>query len=105
MQRPSFYGGRAIVVSGAAKIDVGRRFHRLERGDFFGEMVVLAGKRREATVKAVDLEALRIPADDLPAFLLDHPQVAVRRAWWSACAKCRTASTPGLAVSGSNSWD
>ena len=67
-----------IVVSGAAEVDVGGRFHRLERGDFFGEMAVLAGRPREATVKAVEpLEALRIPADDFQAFLSTNPQVAL----------------------------
>jgi CRP-like cAMP-binding protein len=67
-----------ILVSGAAEVDVGGRFHRLERGDFFGEMAVLAGKPREATVKAVEpVEALRIPADDFQAFLHDNPRVAV----------------------------
>jgi CRP-like cAMP-binding protein len=67
-----------IIVSGAAEVDVGGRFHRLGRGDFFGEMAVLAGKRREATVKAVEhVEALRIPADDFQAFLRDNPAVAV----------------------------
>ena len=89
-QRVSFERGQAIVerwdpgdamyiiVSGAADVDVGGRFHRLERGDFFGEMAVLAGKRREATVKAVEpVEALRIPADDFQVFLHDHPPVAV----------------------------
>ena len=41
-------------------------------------MAVLAGKRREATVKAVEpVEALRIPADDFQAFLLEHPQIAL----------------------------
>ena len=89
-QRVSFDTGQAIVergdpgdamyimVSGAAEVDVGGRFHRLERGDFFGEMAVLAGERREATVKAVEpVEALRIPADEFQAFLLEHPHVAV----------------------------
>jgi CRP-like cAMP-binding protein len=67
-----------VVLGGAAEVDVGGRFHRLERGDFFGEMAVLAGKPREATVRAVEpVEALRIPADDFQAFLLDHPHVAV----------------------------
>jgi CRP-like cAMP-binding protein len=67
-----------IVLGGAAEVDVGGRFHRLEQGDFFGEMAVLAGKRREATVKAVErVEALRIPADDFQEFLLDNPQIAV----------------------------
>jgi CRP-like cAMP-binding protein len=67
-----------IIMSGAAEVDVGGRFHRLEPGDFFGEMAVLADKRREATVKAVEpVEALRIPADGLQAFLLENPRVAV----------------------------
>jgi CRP-like cAMP-binding protein len=67
-----------IVVSGVAEVDVGGRYHRLQRGDFFGEMAVLAGKPREATVKAVEpLEALRIPADEFQAFLGDNPQIAL----------------------------
>ena len=67
-----------IVLDGAAEVDVGGRFHRLGRGDFFGEMAVLAGKPREATVKAVErVEALRIPADGFQAFLNANPQVAV----------------------------
>ena len=89
-RRVSFEAGQAIVergdpgdamyivVGGAAEVDVGGRFHRLERGDFFGEMAVLAGKPREATVKAVEpVEALRIAADDFQAFLAANPQVAV----------------------------
>jgi CRP/FNR family transcriptional regulator, cyclic AMP receptor protein len=89
-RRVSFEPGQAIVergdpgdamyimVGGAAEVDVGGRFHRLERGDFFGEMAVLAGEPREATVRAVEpLEALRIPADDFQAFLSENPQIAV----------------------------
>jgi CRP-like cAMP-binding protein len=63
-----------IMVSGAAEVDVGGRYHRLERGDFFGEMAVLAGKPREASVKAVEpVEA----ADDFQAFLVENPHVAL----------------------------
>jgi CRP-like cAMP-binding protein len=89
-QRVAFEPGQAIVergnpgdamyviVSGAAEVDVGGRFHRLEQGDFFGEMAVLASQRREATVKAVEpVEALRIPADGLQALLLENPKVAL----------------------------
>ena len=88
-RRVSFEAGQAIVergdrgdamyimVDGAAEVDVGGRYHRLQRGDFFGEMAVLAGKPREATVKAVEpVEALRIAADDFQAFLAANPQVA-----------------------------
>ena len=89
-RRVSFEAGQAIVergdpgdamyivLDGVAEVDVGGRFHRLERGDFFGEMAVLAGKPREATVKAVEpVEVLQIPADEFQAFLLEHPHVAV----------------------------
>jgi CRP-like cAMP-binding protein len=89
-QRVSFQTGQAMVergdrgdamfilVAGAAEVDVGGRFHRLEPGDFFGEMAVLAGRQREATVRAVEpVEALRIPADGFQAFLLDNPQIAL----------------------------
>ena len=89
-QRVSFDTGQAIVergdrgdamyimVDGAAEVDVGGRYHRLERGDFFGEMAVLAGKPREASVKAVEpVEALRISAYDFQAFLLENPHVAL----------------------------
>ena len=49
---------------------------RLE--SFFGEMAVIAGKPREATVKAVEhVEALRIPADGFQAFLQENPRIAV----------------------------
>jgi CRP-like cAMP-binding protein len=89
-RRVSFDTGQAIVergdrgdamyimVDGAAEVDVGGRFHRLERGDFFGEMAVLAGNRREATVKAAEpVEVLRIPADEFQAFLRQNPEVAL----------------------------
>jgi CRP-like cAMP-binding protein len=89
-QRVSFQAGQAMVergdrgdamfilVAGAAEVDVGGRFHRLEPGDFFGEMAVLAGRQREATVRAVEpVEALRIPADGFQAFLLDNPRIAL----------------------------
>jgi CRP-like cAMP-binding protein len=66
-----------IVLSGVAEVDVGGRYHRLQRGDFFGEMAVLAGKPREATVKAAEpVEALRISGDDFQKFLAANPQSA-----------------------------
>jgi CRP-like cAMP-binding protein len=88
-QRVSFQPGQAIVergdpgdamyimLSGVAEVDVGGRYHRLQRGDFFGEMAVLAGKPREATVKAAEpVEVLRLPADEFQAFLATNPQIA-----------------------------
>ena len=88
-RRVSFQPGQAIVergdpgdamyimLSGVAEVDVGGRYHRLQRGDFFGEMALLAGKPREASVKAAEpVEALRIPGDEFQAFLADNPQIA-----------------------------
>ena len=88
-RRVSFEPGQAIVergdpgdamyimLSGVAEVDVGGRYHRLQRGDFFGEMAVLAGKPREATVKAAEaVEVLRLPADEFQAFLATNPQIA-----------------------------
>jgi CRP-like cAMP-binding protein len=67
-----------IVVDGSAEVDVGGRYHTLKAGDFFGEMALIASRRRMATVKAAeDVSALRIPADGFQAFLLDHPRVAL----------------------------
>jgi CRP/FNR family transcriptional regulator, cyclic AMP receptor protein len=67
-----------LMLAGTAEVDVGGRFHTLKQGDFFGEMALIAAKKRMATVKAVEpVEALRIPAEDFQAFLLSHPTVAV----------------------------
>ena len=67
-----------IILSGAAEVDVGGRFHRIERGDFLGEMAVMAGRKRMATVTAVeDVEALRISANDFESILLRRPRVGV----------------------------
>jgi CRP-like cAMP-binding protein len=67
-----------VILSGAAEVDVGGRFHRIEQGDFLGEMAVMAGKERMATVTAVeDVEALRISADDFRSILLERPRVGL----------------------------
>ena len=67
-----------IVLSGTAEVDVGGRFHRLGRGDFFGEMALITSRKRMATVKATEpVEALMIPASEFQAFLLQHPGVAL----------------------------
>jgi CRP-like cAMP-binding protein len=70
--------GMYVVVEGRAQVDVGGRYHELKEGSFIGEMALLHGGRRGATVKAVDaVEALMIPAEDFRTFLLEHPSVAV----------------------------
>jgi CRP-like cAMP-binding protein len=67
-----------VILSGAAEVDVGGRFHRLGPGDFFGEMALISSKRRTATVRATEpVEALRIPAVGFQALLMEHPALAV----------------------------
>jgi len=70
--------GMYIVVEGHAQVDVGGRYHDIKAGGFFGEMALIHGGRRGATVKAVDeVGTLMIPGEDFRSFLLEHPSVAV----------------------------
>ncbi len=67
-----------ILTGGAAQVDVGGRYHDLKPGEFFGEMGVIAGRKRMATVKAVEpVRAVRIAADRFQSFALEHPRVAL----------------------------
>jgi K+:H+ antiporter len=67
-----------VVLRGSAEAQAGGRSHDLKPGDFFGEMALVAGGKRTATVRAADrLDALRIGADEFQRFLLQHPRVAL----------------------------
>jgi CRP-like cAMP-binding protein len=68
-----------IVLRGVAQVDVGGRFHELKPGEFFGEMALVAGKKRTATVKAGDerMDAFRIGSEEFQGFLLHQPRVAI----------------------------
>jgi CRP-like cAMP-binding protein len=71
--------GMYIVLEGRAQVDVGGRYHDLGPGDFFGEMALLAPRKRMATVKAVEpVQALKVPAEAFRALLLDHPELTVK---------------------------
>lgn len=66
-----------IVLRGTAEVEIGGRHHKLGPGEFFGEMALIAGRKRMATVKAGDrVDTLRIGADDFQGFLLRQPRVA-----------------------------
>jgi CRP-like cAMP-binding protein len=68
-----------IVLRGVAQVDVGGRFHELKPGEFFGEMALVAGRKRTATVKAADerVDAFRIGSEEFQGFLLHQPRVAI----------------------------
>src|SRR5262245_11085503 len=67
-----------IVTQGTARVDVGGRYHDLNRGALLGEMGLLSSKPRMRTVTALDgFEALEIEVDDLDAFLEENPGVAI----------------------------
>ena len=67
-----------IILRGAAGVDAGGSHHDLKDGDFFGEMALIAGRARTATVKAVEsVEVLTIGAQDFQRFALHHPQVGL----------------------------
>jgi CRP-like cAMP-binding protein len=67
-----------VVLEGEAQVDVGGRFHRLRRGDLFGEMALLSPDRRMATVRAVQpVRALRIEADAFLSLLRARPEVGI----------------------------
>ena len=71
-------GGLAFVIaSGTAEVVRGsKRLARLGPGDVVGELSLLDGEPRSATVKALtDLEVLEISAEDLRRLLRKAPSV------------------------------
>jgi CRP/FNR family transcriptional regulator len=78
-------GGRGdafyVIVDGRAKVTMGgsRSIARLEAGDFFGELAVLDGGTRTASVIAeTPVSTLRIARTDLRKVLRQEPDVAMK---------------------------
>jgi CRP-like cAMP-binding protein len=70
--------GLFVILSGAATVETGGKVHTLERGSFFGEMALLAGEPRSATVTAAEpVEAIVIETMYFRPFLIKNPSVAV----------------------------
>lgn len=71
---PAFF----LITEGAAAVTVGGEARaRLGPGDHFGEIALLYDVPRSATVAAeTDVRCLVLGADDLRAFLTDHPPVS-----------------------------
>jgi len=98
---PKFFGRGEILVQQG---DEGNSFYIIEQGrvevgvvpegatsevsvavlgprDFFGEMSLLAGDRRTATVRAIeDVRVVIIDKDAFSSIILDHPEVAAEMA-------------------------
>jgi CRP-like cAMP-binding protein len=78
VERDSDRGGLFVILSGAAKVEVGGATHRLGPGDFFGEMALLEHTRRSASVTATEpVDALVIETIYFEPFLIQNPSVAV----------------------------
>lgn len=70
--------GFFIIADGNAAVSIGERVIKmLGPGDYFGEMALLHGGERSATVTAdTELRCLTITSWGFKAFVQEHPQVA-----------------------------
>lgn len=69
-----------LILEGEAEVEAeGARLASLGTGDHFGELAVIDGAPRSATVRATTrLRALRIVADDFARLLRTTPELAYR---------------------------
>jgi CRP-like cAMP-binding protein len=72
--------GLFVIDEGTADVTIGgRRVNRLEAGDFFGEMALLDGGPRTATVTATsDLRTYVLTEWVFRGLLQQHPTIALR---------------------------
>ena len=67
-----------IILEGTARVEIPGGSVSLEAGDFFGEMALIDGEPRAATVTAVtDIVVLTIPRQKFLALLEAEPKVAL----------------------------
>jgi CRP-like cAMP-binding protein len=78
VEKGSDRGGLFVMLSGGAEVEVGDAVHVLTSGDFFGEMALLAGSRRTATVRATQpVQAMVFETMYFRPFLIENPSLAV----------------------------
>jgi len=78
MTREGAFGGLAyLIATGQAKVTRdGKRIAQLGPGDVVGELSLIDGKRRSATVTATtDLEVLKLDREDLLTLIKKAPPV------------------------------
>ena len=86
-----------LVLSGVADIEVnGQHRRQLTAGDYFGEISLLDGKPRSATVRAGDegLRTFTVTAWEFRSLLRDAPQIA-QVLLTTLCARLREAEESG----------
>jgi CRP-like cAMP-binding protein len=70
--------GFYLILGGRAKIVGPRRTRTLQTGDYFGEMALLDGEPRSATVTAVgELQTMRLPRKPFMKLLQQEPSIAI----------------------------
>ena len=83
-----------VILSGNARVDVPGRSITVEAGDFFGEMALLDGEPRSATVTAhTEVLALMIERAKFLKLLQAEPKVALA-IMTTLTRRLRTAGTP-----------
>ncbi|SDU23824.1 cyclic nucleotide-gated ion channel [Stappia sp. ES.058] len=66
-----------FIARGAVVVELGTTRARLEEGAFFGEMAILGGRRRLASVNAAEATQLMVlEANDLQRLMTDKPEIA-----------------------------
>jgi CRP/FNR family cyclic AMP-dependent transcriptional regulator len=72
--------GLFIIVEGTTEVTIGgRRKAKLGPGDFFGEIALLDGGPRTATVTATsDVKLLGLTEWTFRGLMLEHPQIAMK---------------------------
>jgi voltage-gated potassium channel len=68
-----------FVASGAVEVELARRRVRLDEGHFFGELAILRGGKRTATVRALEaVKLLVLDREDFNALMDQNPALAKR---------------------------
>lgn len=68
-----------ILAEGEVEVEVdGKKISRLSRGNYFGEIAIIADVKRIATVKSVtNIMTLKLSVKNFKEFILEHPQVSI----------------------------